>query len=217
MQYASRWITWLTHPLVMLGYMAVVIWAYITVDQPLALHLHALNLSERYPILVWITQLGRSLVYLALVPLVAVFFRYIRRSKQTEARLWFLWGTLVITNGACFVLKTFLGRARPELLFESNIFGFYGYHANSLYHSFPSGHVTLVTTAVLSLTLLFPRLRWVFLVTGMVVVATRVLLTYHYLSDVLATMYLVVLEYRFLMYIVSHQCPLYWVRLRLDL
>ncbi len=214
MPYVSRWLKIVTHPVVMVAYFVVVVWTYLFVDQPLALKVHALSLHTTYPILVWMTQLGRTIPYMILLPLIALFFRYVKRSKDLELRIWFLWSSLAITSLLCFIIKTLLGRARPELLFDQHIFGFYGFSTASLYHSFPSGHTNFVTTAVLSLTLLFPKQRWFFLIVGLMILATRVLLTYHYLSDVLATIFLVMLEYKLLLYIVARECPLFWTRLR---
>lgn len=213
MHEVERSIKFLTHPLVMIGCLALIIASYTLFDRPLALQIHALDLSNRYPILIWITQLGRSSLWLVIIPIVALYYRYVHRVKQTELRIWFLWGTLFITTGICTVLKNLLGRARPELLFTQDLFGFYGFQLDGMYHSFPSGHTTLATTAVISLALLFPRYRWSIFAVGVLVLATRILLTWHYLSDVLATLYMVVLEYRILLYIVTQQCPLYWKRL----
>ncbi len=213
MHATERFIKVFTHPVVMLAYFGLIVGSYLHVDKPLALSLHALDLANRYPVLVWTTQLGRSVPWLILVPFLALFFRYVRRVKQTELRLWFLWGTLVLSNGLCLVVKNLLGRARPDLLFDQDLFGFYGYHVEGLYHSFPSGHTTQITAMGLSLALLYPRYRWWILLLGLTVLATRVLLTCHYLSDVLATAYLGILEFKLLLYIVAQQCPLYWKRL----
>ena len=213
MHYVARWVRFMTHPVIMVIYGLAVVLAYVYVDKPIALKVHALGLDAHYSILVWITQLGRSVLYLTIIPVIGLYLRYGKRVKQEELRIWFLWLTLLGTNAICFGMKIMLGRARPELLFEHDLFGFFGWQLNSLYHSFPSGHVTLLTTMILSLTMLFPRYRWVYMTIALVVMATRVLLSYHYLSDVLATSYLVVLEYRLLLYIVARECPLYWIRL----
>ncbi|HVT62474.1 MAG TPA: phosphatase PAP2 family protein [Legionellaceae bacterium] len=214
MPYVSRWIRFLMHPYVMMAYFVLIAWVYMYVDGPLALYMHACSLETKVPLLFWITQLARTTPYLVLLPFVAVFFRYVKHSKQQELRIWFLWVTIVLTSGICFIIKILLGRARPALLFDQHIFGFYGYHTSGLYHSLPSGHTNFMTTLVLSLTLLYPKQRWIFLTIATIVLATRVLLTYHYLSDVLATIYLVMLEYQLLLYMVKRECPLLWTRLR---
>lgn len=215
MHAVKNWIAFLTHPLVMIVYLMLVVVCYIWIDQPLALYCHSHEFSNHYPILHWITQLGRSIIWLLILPLLMLYFRFIRRVKQTELRLQFLFCIVLAANAICFVLKNVFGRARPDLLFSEHLYGFFGYHRDHLYHSFPSGHTTQVTAVVLSLALLYPRQRGWFVLAGIVVVATRVLLTYHYLSDVLASTFLVVLEYKLLLYIVAQQCPLYWKRLRI--
>lgn len=214
MKVVERWISFLTHPMVMILYLAMIVACYFWADQPVALYVHSLKLSLHYPILNWITQLGRSIIWLLILPALILFFRYMRRDKQSELRFCFMFCVLVSATGICFILKNLLGRARPDLLFSQHLFGFFGFHRDHLYHSFPSGHTTQMTAVVLSLVLLYPRYRWILVSLGLVIVATRVLLTYHYLSDVLATAYLVVLEFKLLLYIVAQQCPLYWKRLR---
>lgn len=213
MRYVEGWIKRFMNPWVMLGYSLLVGLVYTYLDQPLASYFHKLNLHERLPILEWVTQFGRSSLYLLVLPCIAVYVRYIKRSKRLEWRIWFVWFALVITCGLAFGLKIVLGRARPELLFDQHLFGFYGYHLSALYHSFPSGHATLTTALMLCLTLLLPRYRLLWLVLFVLIIATRVLLTYHYLSDVLVTCYLVVIECRILLYGIERECPLYWAKL----
>lgn len=213
MRIVERWIHGVTHVCVVPIFLVLIVVSYLWWDQPIAWTMHDLGVTEHFPVLNWITQLGKSIYWLVLLPLLALFFRHGRRVKQSEWRIWFLWASLVVTNGLCFVLKTLLGRARPELLFSDHIFGFFGFQTNHLYHSFPSGHATQVTTAVLSLCLLYPKKRWIFLSIGIAILVTRVLLTQHYVSDVLATVLLVALEYKLFLYIVAQQCPLYWKKL----
>ena len=215
MQALKTWLGFFTHPIVMLLYVILIVVCFLWVDKPLALYFHAQEMSVNYPILDWITQLGRSIIWLLIIPILMLYFRFVQRSKQTELRLSFLFAIVIAANGICFVLKNLFGRARPDLLFSEHLFGFFGFHRDHLYHSFPSGHTTQVTAVVLSLVLLYPKQRWWFVLAGFVVIATRVLLTYHYLSDVLASVFLVLLEYKLLLYVVAQQCPMYWKRLRI--
>ncbi len=213
MRYVECWMKRLTNPWVMLGYILLVGSVYVFLDQPLAAYLHHLNVRERLPILEWMTQLGRSSGYLVVLPCIAMYLRYVKHAKRLEWRIWFVWLTLLIVYIIAFGLKIILGRARPELLFHQHLFGFYGYHLSGVYHSFPSGHTTLATTLLLCMSLLLPAYRLLWLGLFVVIVATRVLLTYHYLSDVLMTFYLVVIECRILQYAITRECPLYWAKL----
>ena len=96
----------------------------------------------------------------------------------------------MIPNLFGFVVKIVLGRARPDLLFSIDYFGFYGFKLNNLYWSFPSGH-TLTSTALASgLGVIFPRYFYAFLGGALLVASSRILLYHHYLSDVMTGLYM---------------------------
>lgn len=187
-------------PLVAISYLCFIVLSFFYFDKPIAYYFHSLSLKTTLPPIFWITKLGTGAIYMSLFLLLALFFRYIRQNKQWEARSWFLWLCVLIPNIVCGVLKVCLGRARPELLFDHHIFGFYGVHTNQLYWSCPSGHTTTVTGLALGLSILFPRFCYAFLIAGLGVISTRVFLTNHYLSDVMFTGYLTFLEMGFLLF-----------------
>lgn len=231
MKYAQRWLQYLMHPGIMLLYFLCIGLAYVFLDKPWATSLHQLALGTQYPVLEWITQLGRTVMYLTLLPLLALCVRYSKRchlastqrassarlarerSKKLEWRVWFLWLSVLATTAPTFLLKNGLGRARPELLFTQNIYGFFGWHLDSLYHSCPSGHAVLIATGLFSMTILMPRYRWLWAVLCGLIMLTRVVLTYHYLSDVLIAFYMVVIEYRIILYVIGRFFPSYWLKL----
>ena len=215
MRPVERWVHTLTQPVTVMIYLFGVIGVYFLVDQPLASRIHSAGIDQHYPVLNAITLLGKSVIWLVVLPLIALYLHYSHKSKQLESRILFLWGALIIANVSCFVLKLLLGRARPELLFSDHTFGFFGFQLSELYHSFPSGHTSQVTALVLSLSLLYPKQRGYSLSLGVLILATRVLLTKHYLTDVLATVLLIFLEFRLIFYIVAQQCPFYWKKLGL--
>ena len=107
-----------------------------------------------------------------------------------ESRSWYLLGCVFVANLVCFVCKVTLGRARPDLLFASNEFGFYWFKLSKFYWSFPSGHTTTVVSLAVGLGVLFPRYFYIALTVALLVAASRVLLYYHYLSDVLSAFYI---------------------------
>lgn len=213
MEPVKRWTKSFTEPMFLVMSLIMLGVVYLYADQPLALKIHELHIDQHYPIFNWITNLGKSFAAMVILTLLGFYYRYVHRNKLAELRIWFLWLTLLTTNGFCFGLKMLFGRARPSLLFSDQIFGFFGYHVSGMYHSFPSGHTTQVTTAVVSLSLLYPRQRCWFAMVGIMILATRVLLNRHYLSDVLATFMLVMLEFRLFLFILEEQCPLYLKKL----
>ena len=96
-----------------------------------------------------------------------------------------------------------LGRARPILLFQKQFYGFYGFHFDHNFWSFPSGHATTIMGLSFGLSILFPRYVKYFMLLGILVMTTRVILTQHFLSDVLIAAYLCLIEVGIIYYLIS--------------
>lgn len=190
----ERLFTVMAKPRMMLGYLALVLWFFLYIDKPLANYLYTLDVSAHVPWLNVFTRLGESKYYLAGLLVLALFWRYVMHNRAWEMRTWFLWLCVFISNLICLVLKVFLGRARPDLWFHDQLYGFYGFHRDSLYWSFPSGHTTTIIGLACGLGLLFPRFAWLYLSMGVLVIVSRVLLLQHYLSDVMIAADLALLE-----------------------
>lgn len=84
------------------------------------------------------------------------------------------------------VLKWNIGRARPTLFDEAGplYFDFFAWEAKL--SSFPSGHATTAGTLIVALALIAPKMRWLFVVVGLWIAASRVIVGAHYPSDVVA-------------------------------
>lgn len=83
------------------------------------------------------------------------------------------------------LLKRVIGRARPGNFDEWGTFGFSPFRG-SRFESFPSGHATTIGALFMALALLLPRYRLLFLVLGVWIGMTRVMVGAHYPSDVVA-------------------------------
>lgn len=94
--------------------------------------------------------------------------------------------SLLISLSLVYCMKILLGRARPELLAD-NIYGFYFMMQNHHYHSFPSGHAAVAICVFAPLFLNFPKFRIGWIVLPIVLSSSRILLNYHYPSDILAS------------------------------
>ena len=92
------------------------------------------------------------------------------------------------------VLKIVFSRARPDLLFSQQWYGFYGFKFSAPFWSFPSGHATTIMGFVFALCALWPKYRYLFLLYGVLIALSRVVLTHHYLSDVMVASYLALVE-----------------------
>jgi membrane-associated phospholipid phosphatase len=181
------------NPWTILVYTVLVILAYHFIDRPLATYFHQLDLRTNLHILNLLTGLGKVIIYVVLFAVAGLYFRFIGTNPVYEARSWYLLACIVLTNLLCLMLKTSLGRARPDLLFTSNIFGFYWFKTTALYWSLPSGHTTTVVSLASSFGVIFPKYFYAFLGLAFLIVLTRVLLYYHYLSDVMTAFYLCIL------------------------
>ena len=169
-------------------------------DQPIALFFQSLDLNETASWLNWVTHLGLGGTYIIGLFLLALFFRYLQKNRDLENKFWFLWSCVLVPSIICIVLKLLFGRARPILLFNHEIYGFHGLETSSAYWSFPSGHTTTIMGLAFGLSIVFPRGAYGFITAGLLIAISRILLTNHYLSDVLFATYLSFLEVSILLY-----------------
>jgi membrane-associated phospholipid phosphatase len=131
-----------------------------------------------------VTDAGQSEWYL--IGGLALFLALRRRNRRAAISGIFLSGAVALSGLAADLLKALFGRARPMLLFDQGIYGLGGPHYNHEWTSFPSGHSATALSVAWTLSLLFPRFRPLFLAGGLLVAASRMVLTHHYLSDVVA-------------------------------
>lgn len=111
------------------------------------------------------------------------------KSAITQLALFFLL-SLLFSGITCDLLKIILSRARPELLFSSNLYGFYFFHFRANMWSFPSGHSTTIASLAFAAILKWPRWWLAFILIMLLVGLSRIVLNAHYLSDVMAGWYL---------------------------
>jgi membrane-associated phospholipid phosphatase len=94
-------------------------------------------------------------------------------------------------------LKVLLGRTWPETWTNNNpsyikngVYGFFplkGLGSGGRgYHSFPSGHMTAITVAAVSIGLNWPRLMWLAPVPMVIVAVGMIGANYHWVSDLIA-------------------------------
>ena len=190
----------MTRPLVIACWllMTTVVWFYL--DRPLADFFAGLELHTNAVPLAWFTMLGTRAFYITLYLTAALYFRYFRVNPEWEARCWFLFICVLIPEIICGVLKVSLGRARPDMWFQEQFYGFYGFQAKSAFWSFPSGHTTTIMGVTLGAGILFPRYCYALVTAGLLVAVSRVLLVQHYLSDIMSASYLVLIEVGLLQY-----------------
>lgn len=171
---------------------SLTILSYYFFDKPIAYYFAEFSNTPLFTVGQFITEFGRSNYYIAAFLFVFLFYRFIVERPLFSNRALFLLASVIISGLACLFLKVILSRARPSELFSDHLFGFFFFKTNASFWSFPSGHTITISAVMLSLCLLFPY-RWVIFpaITALIAVSlSRLVVTAHYLSDVLAGIYL---------------------------
>lgn len=133
-----------------------------------------------------ITAFGVSTWYIVASIILYLFFHFVYENKLHAARFLFVSLSLCITGIFINVLKWIAGRYRPVELFNHGNFGFEFFRVGYEWASFPSGHSQTAFTLATAVTLLKPRWGIPLFVIAGVVGISRIILTSHYLSDVIA-------------------------------
>ena len=113
-----------------------------------------------------------------------------RVAAATVARLGFLFISIAGSGLIVLVLKYLLGRARPyvtlHLAGPNAQLTFDWFAMRATYASFPSGHSAIIFSTAVAFAVLFPRARTILLALAGLVAISRVVLSSHYPSDVVA-------------------------------
>jgi len=81
-------------------------------------------------------------------------------------------------------LKYLLGRHRPTMLFEQNLYGLHFFSTEWALNSTPSGHTIRAFSILTALSMLYRRFAVVFISIAILIGVSRVVVTDHYPSDV---------------------------------
>lgn len=168
--------------------------SYVWFDRPVALwfkaNLHGTwsDLSHR------VTDLGLGGVWLIPSGIGAILFRWAQVRAKSDAAVarWhvhanaalFMFVSVAGSGLIVDVLKGLIGRLRPYELFVHGAYGFVPFSLHWSMNSFPSGHGQTIFAAMTSLAVIWPRGRYFWLLVAVVVAASRVIISVHYLSDV---------------------------------
>ncbi len=159
--------------------------SYLFWDVPLAEYCRYLSPAVKN-IADVITRLGISTWYIVASIILFLFFRYIYKNDLNASRSFFVFLSVSLSGIIIDVVKWIAGRYRPIELFNHGYFGFEFFRNGYEWTSFPSGHAQTSFALATALTILFPR--WgipLFIIAGAVGIS-RIILTSHYLSDVIA-------------------------------
>lgn len=178
---------WLAGGAVVVATLAV--WSYVLFDRPVAWWAHR-DLSARVEeFFNRITPLAASeswLLWSAVAVVVCLVLRFPKRAWDAALVFCAVAGAGLLVNA----IKGIFARVRPEGLLLHHLYGFEFFHTNYALVSFPSGHAATAGALGMTLTLLAPRLWPIWWLAALLLAASRVMLTAHYVSDALVGLYL---------------------------
>jgi lipid A 4'-phosphatase len=176
------------------------------VDRPLALFFHARDHDLR-ALFEFTGRLGLTYGYLTIFGLAFVALHWggvSPRLQQFALPLRalsgipaFLFVSIAASGVIVDVLKIVFGRARPKLLFQSDVYGFAWLMWRPDHWSFPSGHSATIVALTTALWFLWPQNQLFYILVAAIVCISRVVVGAHYLADSLAGALIAILTTRY--------------------
>lgn len=170
------------------------LFSIVLLDRPLAVHIQAIQSPTDYGFWRTVGKIGLAEYWYGLA-LVGLLVSYVRmkaawtvegaqRLRRHVRAWWFMVLSMVLSAVAVHVVKFVTGRVRPEDMLNTDtpIYGFFPFSGE---HSFPSGHSQAIWSAMVALSILFPRHRWWFFGIAALVAFSRVATFQHFLADIL--------------------------------
>lgn len=175
---------------------------FAAIDRPLALWMKAHVGGDIEGFFKTVTQVGEAQYYLIpsgvlCLGLLLTAARVNARDLRSKLREWaiapgFLFLSIAISGLISNLLKFSIGRYRPRYLFDQGLYGFNHFSTHWGMNSFPSGHSQAAFAAMTALMIIFPRYDVFWLAVAVLVAASRIATTVHYLSDTIAGAWLAI-------------------------
>jgi membrane-associated phospholipid phosphatase len=160
--------------------------SYFYWDKPLTLYCNELGRPVR-DIAEIVTIWGDSLWYYIILVPAFICFWFLAKNKLWSKRILFILISLSASGLISTLIKWFLGRYRPsEFLKKEDLFGFNFFGIGYGLTSLPSGHTVTAFSLAAAVSILFPRAGIAAFIIAISIGMTRIILTSHYLSDVIA-------------------------------
>lgn len=175
------------------------IFSYVYIDKPVAIFFHDLAGSSVEHFFDFLTEYGEGFYWIVYPGLIYIIYRLSLRysagpvwlrnilEKNREYRMrvmGFIALTAIVSGLAVNIFKLIFARYRPVEYLQNDNYGFSWFDYGYRMASFPSGHSATALGVALALVLLFPRYLFLILPLGILIVFSRVVVTAHYLSDV---------------------------------
>jgi membrane-associated phospholipid phosphatase len=178
------------NPIFFISWLALASISYFFFDKALAFYFNDLHQPALHAVAYGFTLLGYGGPYIIGFFLVFILAKYIIKKPKIAHGALYLFLSVTAAGILCDIIKVILGRSRPVELFHNGIYGFYFLQTKASFVSFPSGHATVIAAVMIGLSYLFPRFWKFFLALLFLTSISRIILTAHFLSDIMIGMYL---------------------------
>ncbi len=175
---------WIAALMVATGTVLICI-SYNLWDIPVALHCRTLSRSI-LDMAEIVTKAGESKWYFIIFVPAFLLFRFVLKNENRAMRMLFLVLAISASGIVNTLIKWVAGRNRPINLFNYDFYGFNLFEVIYESTSFPSGHALTVFSLAAALSILYPRTGFVVFPAAIIIALSRVVLTSHFLSDIMA-------------------------------
>ena len=177
------------HIIIFAVFLMATVMSYFFLDIPVARWCRRLDRSV-LDIAEIVTAFGKSTVYLIMSFLLFLFFRFYQKKEIYANRALFVFASVAFSGIFVNLVKWIAGRYRPVMLFDQEFYGFAFLQSGYEGMSFASGHAVTAFSLAFSLSILFPKCRTLFFPAAIAIAVSRVLLTSHFLGDVIFGAYI---------------------------
>lgn len=172
-------------------FMLSIIVAVLYLDRPLALFMHNSEFDQLFQ-LRYITEKLPDIMAGGII-IAIILSKTIFAWPQKIIMAIYFYVALYISMQIKDLLKIFFGRYWPKTwiqnnlsLINNNVYGFNFLHGSAMVGAFPSGHSACTAFCVMWLIRLLPKCQSGFILIGMMVPISLIILDYHFLGDCLA-------------------------------
>lgn len=163
----------------------LILLSYFFLDQPIAHFFQHTNAFLRF-IAKFFSSFTGPTPNVLLWPLIFYATRFFFKKEHLANKFLFIAISVNLTAIIAVGLKMLLGRYRPDMLFAKGLYGWDFLSGLKAELSFPSAHAATIAAVLFSLAWIYPRYFYHLGAAAFILSLERVVLTDHYLSDVIA-------------------------------
>ncbi len=166
----------------------------------------------------WMTYIPAVLTYIS--PITIIILAIKSHLNKTQKMFFSMSLALLLATALKDELKVIFGRLWPATWINNNLswlhdraYGFNFFHGNNAaYQSFPSGHTAAIFAVMSVLWIVYPKYRWLSVLTCTMVISGLIVMDYHFVGDIIAGAFLGTI-----CGVLSHWCLTPWAKERAPL